>query len=74
MAQLISISLTWQCRESWAGRSMYAMAEVTSDGSGEKGRTLFRKLCKSIHSSPYGLDHSLGIKILTALHAVWLFD
>lgn len=45
MAQLISISLTWQCREGWAGRSMYAMAEVTSDCSGEKGRALFRKLC-----------------------------
>lgn len=50
------------------------MAEVTSDCSGEKGRALFRKLCKSVHSPPYGLDHSLGRKVLIALHAVWLFD
>lgn len=74
MAQLISISLTWRCQESWAGRSMYAMAEVTSDCSGEKGRALFRKLCKSVPSPPYGLDHSLGRKVLIALHAVWLSD
>lgn len=74
MAQLISISLTSQCQESWTGRSMYAMAEVTSDCSGEKGRALFRKLRKSVHFPPDGLDHSLGIKALTALHAVWLFD